>query len=154
MRYIVSSFALVSLVMLAGCGQPGDGNFFVTGTVTQGGQPLEGARVVFIPDGGAGEGASGMTDADGRFVLTTSTGNEGSGTKPGAYRVTVSKVEVQWDGVTYRMPEGPVDADTEPVRAETFLQLLPTQFGNFANTPFRATVTENRATNVFDFDIP
>ena len=151
MRYIVSSFALVSLVMLAGCGQPGDGNFFVTGTVTQGGQPLEGARVIFIPDGGSGEGASGITDADGRFVLTTSAGNAGSGTKPGAYRVTVSKTEIVWDGVTYIPSMSP---DGEPSRDERVVQLLPTQFANFANTPFRATVTENRATNVFEFVIP
>ena len=154
MRYIASPFVILSLAFLIGCGGAGDGNTFVTGTITQGGEPLEGAVVRFMPDGGDGEAASGRTDANGRFVLTTPTGRDGSGTKPGAYRVTVSMTEIVWDGVTYRTPEGPVDPGTPPVRDERVVQLLPANFGNFGTTPFRATVTTNRADNVFNFDIP
>jgi len=153
MKGIVSSFALVSLVILAGCGAKSDGNFYVTGTVTQAGQPLEDARVRFIPEGASGEGASGVTDKDGKFVLTTSSGKEGSGTKPGNYRVTVSKTKIEWDGVTFLTPEGPTE-NAEPVKDEKVKHLLPMQYGDYARTPFKATVTENKDTNVFDFDIP
>ena len=153
MRFIVSSFVLLSLVTLTGCGPKSDGNFFVTGTVTHGGQPLEDARVVFIPDGGSGEGASGRTDASGKYVLTTSSGNDASGTKPGEYRVTVSKTELVWDGRSY-LPTESGDPDAEPVKDEKTVHLLPTEYGNFSTTPFRAVVTESRDGNVFDFAIP
>ena len=151
MKYIVSSYVLVSLILLTGCGKKSDGNVFVTGAVTQAGQPLEGARVTFIPESGTGEGASGPTDKDGKFVLTTSTGKEGSGTKPGQYRVTVTKTRIDWDGKTYLPAQGPGD---EPAKDEKVVQLLPRQFSGFASTPFKATVTEKKDDNVFDFDIP
>ena len=153
MKYIVSSFVLVTLILLAGCGKKSDGNFFVTGTITQGGQPLDDARVVFIPEGGAGEGASGPTDQDGKFVLTTSSGKEGSGTKPGAYRVTVSKTKIEWDGKSYIQPMR-ADEGEEPTKDEKLVHLLPRQFGEYASTPFKATVTEKKDDNVFDFEIP
>ncbi|MCL2348514.1 MAG: carboxypeptidase-like regulatory domain-containing protein [Planctomycetaceae bacterium] len=152
MKYIASSLVLLSLMTLAGCGTKSDGNVFVTGTVTQGGQPLEGARVIFIPASGSGEGAGGKTDATGKFVLTTSTGKEGSGTKPGEYRVTVAKTKLEWDGKSYRTVSQD-DKDVQ-VKDEKTIQLLPVQYGNFAQTPFKAAVTENKATNVFTFDIP
>ena len=152
MKYIVSSFILLSLIILAGCGKKDDGNTFVTGTVTQGGQPLADARVVFIPESGTGEGASGKTDESGKFVLTTSTGKDGSGTKPGEYKVTVSKTKMEWDGKAY-ITVTQNDAEVQ-VKDEKTVQLLPMQYANSVQTPFKATVTTNKDTNVFDFDIP
>jgi len=153
MKYIISSFLLLSLIFLAGCKQKSDGNVFVTGTVTQGGKPLEGAVVKFISADGAGEGASGKTDADGKFVLTISTAKkEGSGTKPGEYKVTVSKTEITWDGKSYVTVTQ--DDQTVQVKDEKIKQLLPMQYANFSQTPFKATVTANKDTNVFTFDIP
>jgi len=141
------------LVVLAGCGQKSDGNFFVTGTITQSGQVLEGVRVAFIPDGdGSGEAASGATDANGKYVLTTSSGKDGTGTKPGSYRVTVTKTDIVWDGSSYLPPTR--DEPDVRVKDEKVVQLLPVQYSNFANTPLKATVTEKKDTNVFDFDIP
>ena len=156
MKYIVSSFVLLSLMIMAGCGKS-DGNFYVTGTVTQGGQPLEGASVVFMPESMAGgstgaEGASGRTDAAGKFVLTTSTGKEGSGTKPGNYRVTVTKTEMKWDGKSYiTVTDDDKQVQVEDRKTE---HLLPVQYRDFANTPFKAVVTEKKEDNVFQFDIP
>ncbi|MCL2117659.1 MAG: carboxypeptidase-like regulatory domain-containing protein [Planctomycetaceae bacterium] len=152
MKYIVSTLLLLSLVILAGCGKKSDGNVFITGTVTQGGQPLEGARVIFIPNSGTGESAGGRTDENGKFVLTTSTGNDASGTKPGEYRVTVSKTKTEWDGKSYITVAG--EAGDEKVKDEKTVQLLPLQYGNFSSTPFKAEVTANKDDNVFDFAIP
>jgi len=153
MKYIVSSFLLLSLIFLAGCKQKSDGNVFVTGTVTQGGMPLEGAGVTFIPASGTSEGgAGGKTDENGKFVLTTSTGKEGSGTLPGEYKVTISKTEISWDGKSYVTVTQ--DDQTVQVKDEKIKQLLPMQYANFAQTPFKATVTANKDDNVFTFDIP
>lgn len=152
MKYIVSLFVLLSLIFVTGCGKKSDGNIFVTGTVTQGGNPLEGAKVVFIPEDSSGEGASGRTDATGKFVLTTSTGNDSSGTKPGEYRVTVVKTEMKWDGKSYITATQ--DGEDVQVKDERTEHLLPAQYRNFASTPFKAVVTENKDDNVFKFDIP
>jgi len=154
MKYIASSFVLLSLIILTGCGEKNDGNTFVTGTITKGGEPLADARVVFIPVGQTGESAGGKTDESGNFVLTTSSGKEGSGTKPGEYKVTVVKTKYEWDGKSYLPPERPGDPDEEPRRDDKTTQLLPPQYSNFSKTPFNATVTANKDDNVFTFDIP
>jgi len=151
MKYIMSSFILVSLLVLTGCTSKSDGNVFVTGTVTQGGQPIEDATVRFATIDGSGEGASGKTDASGKFVLTTSTGKEGSGTKPGEYKVAISKTKIEWDGKTM-LP--PMREGEEPSKDEKVVQLLPLDYGNFSKTPFKATVTANKNDNVFEFSIP
>lgn len=151
MKYIVSSFVLLSLILVAGCGEKSDGNTFVTGTVTQGGKPIEGARVVFIPEDGSGESAGGRTDEAGKFVLTTSSGKDSSGTKPGSYKVTVSKTEMKWDGKSY-IP-AVEDGVEVKVKDEKTIQILPARYRNFATTPFKANVTENKDNNVFEFEI-
>jgi hypothetical protein len=61
----------------------------VEGIVTQDGKPIQNAMVVFHPEGG-GRSATGLTDSEGVFQLTTI--NTGDGAMPGAYKVTVEKV--------------------------------------------------------------
>src|SRR6185436_12065008 len=82
----------VALVTVIGCSEakPFD-TVKVTGLVTLDSQPVDGATVVFQPATGAGKAATGMTDKDGKFNLTTSTA--GDGAMPGTYKVTVTKVE-------------------------------------------------------------
>lgn len=58
----------------------------VQGVVTLDGEPLAGATVSFMPVG-EGRPASGRTDADGRFRLTTSRTDDGA--LPGEYKVVV-----------------------------------------------------------------
>jgi hypothetical protein len=81
---------LAALTLLPGCGS---GLASVSGRVTCKGQPLANAAVVFSPvpnaegDRESGKAASGSTDADGRYVLTTA--GEGSGALVGKHRVVV-----------------------------------------------------------------
>jgi hypothetical protein len=78
---------------LLGCGPEGvslEGVVPVSGTVTQGGAPLEGAAVTFAPTDG-GRTASGLTDENGEFVLTTL--QPGDGAMPGSYKVAITKKE-------------------------------------------------------------
>jgi hypothetical protein len=84
---------LVTTGSLAGCGTKAvgvDGTVPVTGTVTQKGAPLAGATVTFAPSGTA-RSASGVTDPQGKFALTTL--KPGDGAMPGEYKVTVTKME-------------------------------------------------------------
>lgn len=62
------------------------------GLVEYQGKPLQGATVVFHPRGGASSSAraaAGVTDASGRFVLTTL--KPGDGGSAGPYAVTIQK---------------------------------------------------------------
>jgi hypothetical protein len=66
----------------------------VTGTVTMKGQPLEGATVVFVPaEGATHEPASGITDAAGKFKLSTFLADDGA--QEGDYRIKVSKFDIR-----------------------------------------------------------
>jgi hypothetical protein len=59
----------------------------VKGVLTLEGQPVEGAVVTFASPDGRGRPATGQTDAEGRFTLTTL--EEGDGALPGDYRVLI-----------------------------------------------------------------
>src|SRR5262249_58322349 len=59
------------------------------GIVTVNGQPLAGATVTFHPAEEGRRPASGRTDDDGTFELTTF--HPGDGALPGTYKITVSK---------------------------------------------------------------
>ena len=66
-RFVCSAGALLATAALAGCGD-GPKMAAVSGTVLVNGQPVEGAQVLFMPDG---ERAAGSTDTNGRFQLST-----------------------------------------------------------------------------------
>ena len=71
----------------------------VEGVVTLDGQPVPEATVTFVPvQDGVGASATGMTDAEGKYVLTAvgaGIGAElGAGTLPGEYYVGVLKVSL------------------------------------------------------------
>jgi hypothetical protein len=78
-----------SVVSMLGCGSSGPTLIPVKGRVTLDGKPVADAAVGLIPIEG-GPMASGVTNADGVFDL--STGNK-SGAVPGKQAVTVTKVE-------------------------------------------------------------
>jgi hypothetical protein len=76
------------LALLLGCGQK---TVPVKGVVTYNGKPLANAFVQFIPEDGGGRDASGTTDANGAFQLSTFRPNDGA--LPGSYKVTVQYSE-------------------------------------------------------------
>jgi hypothetical protein len=59
----------------------------VEGTLTVDGRPLPGATVIFMPVAKGGRSASGRTDEDGNFKLTTFSTDDGA--LPGEYKVVV-----------------------------------------------------------------
>jgi len=87
---------LFCLLAVAGCGPKTPETVPVTGLVTQGGMPVEGATVTFTRGSGGlaeGETAIGKTDANGRYELITHFGPQTSahGVVLGEYEVIISK---------------------------------------------------------------
>jgi hypothetical protein len=75
-----------ALTAALGCGGGGPKPVKVEGVVTLDGKPLPAATVTFVP-AGDGRAASGRTEQDGTFRLTTYRTDDGA--LPGEYKVTV-----------------------------------------------------------------
>ncbi len=67
----------------------------VSGKVSLGGKPVDGASVTFLSKAG-GRSASGKTDKDGNFKLTSVKTDDGA--SPGEFAVTISKQEAKGGG--------------------------------------------------------
>ncbi len=92
MNVAPSNFAI--LLALAALFAGGCSNLVpVQGEVKLDGQPLQAAQVMFVPK--TGRPATGKTDAQGRFRLTTNTANDG--VAPGDYIVTVTANKVEYE---------------------------------------------------------
>lgn len=91
---ILSAFSLplFSLVLCAGCGESVDRpqTIAVTGTVVYQSKPVEGAEVSFWGEG-APRAATGVTDAEGKFMLSMFEFNDGC--LPGRNTITIRKME-------------------------------------------------------------
>src|SRR5437867_12591753 len=77
---------LAAVVGLVGCGSPTKA-VKVQGTVTLDGKPFPGATVTFTPVEATGKPASGRSESDGGFQLTTFKPDDGA--LPGDYKVVV-----------------------------------------------------------------
>lgn len=90
-RKLLTGVSLLAVTALIGCG---GGNDFpdpvpVSGSIKLNNEPVADAKVTFVAKGKEGRSASGTTDAEGKFTLTTF--NTGDGAIPGTYVVTVVK---------------------------------------------------------------
>ena len=88
-RVLASVLAALLIVAGSGCGNQ---LTKVRGKVTLDGKPLEAAGVQFVPIGGKGMPAMGITESDGAFHVDTHAPDDGAW--PGEYKVTVSKYQV------------------------------------------------------------
>ncbi len=89
---LLSLFLVPALLACAGCGSGQAKAVKVRGVLTLDGKPLSGATVTFIPSvESSGRMASGRTEADGGFQLTTFRTEDGA--LPGEYKVTVELVQ-------------------------------------------------------------
>jgi len=150
-------FAVAGLLIIQGCGGNPLGTVRVSGTVTLDGNPVEGASVSFSPVGGEGRESFGVTDVQGRFVLTTPGTDTGSGAIPGEYHVTLSKwtnpaAEVNTDGmdvmsaqaeILRRFPRGMPPSEN----------LLPERYFNRAETPIAPVTVQRGGRNNFTFGL-
>lgn len=146
MRWRNGSLGVLVLLsaLTVGCGKTA----VVKGRVTLDGHPVAGATVLFVPeDGNAGRPASGMTDDDGNFRLTTYRPDDGA--VPGTYRIVVSK--------TKAFPE-PDPKHTGKQRAldrvarknahKNEKRLIPALYSDPAKTTLRCTVPPPESVSV------
>jgi hypothetical protein len=116
----------------------------VSGTLFRMGQPVAEATVIFEPLGST-PAATGTTDANGQFRLTTFDIDDGA--VPGEYKVAVRKVQVIPGN---RPSEAPDDLATTPPDEKW---LLPVKYGHSDSSGLTANVKPD-AKNDFKFELP
>lgn len=149
MSRMVSRLAVVSLALflMSGCGTPGAGDrettHPVSGTVTMNGQPVPRANLSFQLADGSGSAAA-VTDAQGRYELTTFTA--GDGAVAGDYLVAITQFE--------EAPPGAGVSDDHPdynpnLPAFVPQNLLPERYASVGTSELKATVVpgENSGVN-------
>lgn len=123
-----------------GCGER-HGLIPVSITITQKGNPLEGATVSAISSDGQGHSSSATTNASGVAVMFTPA--KGAGVLPGEYNVAVKK----WESYEVKSP-----SSDDPNGVTTEQQnILPAKYGEHSSSGFKLTVG-SKATEV-SFDI-
>lgn len=148
--------ALGTVVCCVGCQKAGrERTYPVTGTVTQDGVAVAGAVVAFHPSNG-GRSASGVTDASGRYKLTTWARDDGA--VPGRYRVTIAKYEGPPESAAAPGPSGPQTGGEEEY-SEDYQEdapapppsknILPPRYASPDTSGFEVEVVEGE--NTFDF---
>lgn len=142
MSRLVLSFLFLSCVLPAvGCGGSAEGTAptaKVSGVVTHKGTPVPNASVVFTPTGG--RPANGVTDASGKFVLSTF-GNA-DGAVIGMHKVTI----------TSAAPSPPMPGTPEAAAAPPPAPAFPAKYGDPAQSGFTADVKAG-SDNTFTFDM-
>lgn len=150
MRPFIYGLLFASLGVWTGCGgEPGlEGTTAVSGIVTYKGQPVEGASVTFSPASGQGRAASALTDAEGRFQLTTL--KAGDGALPGSYQVTIAKTEVQ-NAMTPEEAQAYFEKHQKSPEVRQ-KELLPVKYKRPNTSGLSAEVTDGGENN-FTFDL-
>jgi len=155
-----------SLCLLWGCGGKDPHLRKVTGIVTYQGETVAGAAVQFYPVDSVGEPAAGKSDSSGRYTITAASAQQGgSGTKPGKYKVLVTKkedmppdpllIQLENKEITYKeyMDKSEERKRTQPMPDSGALKsLIPVQYSKIDTTPLEFTV-EDKRTNQFDIEL-
>ena len=154
----------VTFVCLCGCsGEVLEPTYFVSGTVTQKGKPIEGAIVAFTP-ATPGLPASGVTNASGIYKLTTR--ESGDGALVGKYTVTIAKYNQRLEPKPTGSPEKPVDPyditneypagynemQSSEIAASLSKNLLPAKYANPITSKLEAEVKKTKNTCDFKVD--
>jgi hypothetical protein len=130
--------ACLGTLVALGCGG-GDAPVSVKGVVMLDGSPLAGATVTFMPNGTAGRPATGETDQEGVFYLTSFKKDDGA--FPGEYHVLVTKMQ----GIEAPPPTNSGDPDAvlkhyQSLKSQKRTSLLPELYARSETTPLHCIV--------------
>jgi hypothetical protein len=141
-------YCLLVLFHLTGCSNnDGPRTEYVEGNITFNGQPLSKALVVFHPVDSTGIAASGTTNEQGIFRLTSLRGGaKDAGAVAGEYRVTVSRDKDEPS--SFREEKS---ADDRISKIAVFESLIPAKYNNPAKSGL--TVTIEKKKNLFQFSL-
>lgn len=149
---LVGLVGLALLLAVAGCSSKYT-PVPVSGEVTLDGQPVDGATVYFYAVGDAKEGrpATGQTDKEGKFRLSTLGTNDGA--LPGTYKVVVAKYVPTNPNLKIpdfpNTPEGKAQRDDfmyrnfEAKGIQPFKSSLPDKYGSSDKTPLNCEVSHS-----------
>jgi hypothetical protein len=140
---------LILLLLLSSCSSREASDrprtYPVTGVVTYQGNPVEGATVTFI---GEKYSATGRTDSQGRYKLTTF--QAGDGAVPGDYQVTIMKMAApNYKDDESQEPSGDETGEEPNVQRPT--PQIPVQYANPQTSHLRAKVLPE--SNQLDFPL-
>jgi hypothetical protein len=152
---LVGGTLVVALALgcAAGCGGGGKSasgpkTYPVSGVVTQGGKPVEGATLLFVSTDGK-KSATGKTDSSGRYTLTTT--KSGDGAVAGQYKVAITKFDTGGTGAVDM--SDPNYAPPDPSKpAPVAKNLLPEKYAKPDTSGLTATVKES-GDNKIDFAV-
>jgi len=131
---------LAALAFVIGCGQSGSGgpHATVSGTVTQGGSPVDGASVTFHStvevDGKKVGPFSAMTDSSGKYLLAM-VGKE-PGIPPGMYKVTITKMDVKATNLPKEIRDDPGQAEAAGLK----INVMPKAYESLATSKLSVTL--------------
>jgi len=155
----LSSGLLIGCLILGGCTGGAEGEaerpptIPVSGTVTYKGQPVEGATVVFVPNLPQGKAASGKTDSNGAFAMTTFESEDGA--VAGDYKVTVTKIKPGTGGAVADVEsdeyvDPAMAGEKKPSGPE---HLLPEKYSKADSSGLTATVPSSGEVKDLKFDL-
>ncbi len=112
----------MAILFLAGCGGGvnRDATYAVKGKIIYKGSPVAQANVMFVPENG--RPASGTSDDQGEFTLTTYSNNDGA--QSGEHQVLITKLE----------PASPSDPYA------TRKSLIPEKYGELKTSPLKQSI--------------
>jgi uncharacterized protein YfaS (alpha-2-macroglobulin family) len=145
--------AAVTLVVILGCSSSDAPKTFpVTGSVAFNGQPVVGAAVSFIPEKENAKMATGVTDKDGKFQLSTNAINDGA--VAGPHKIIVVKSEGGGGAAKVEKWDPNVDISKKYVEMKDANKLsgdvklvLPAKYASLDSTPLQETVKADGQNN-------
>jgi hypothetical protein len=150
MRWLLAP--IVGCVLAAGCGGsklPPTAR--VSGKITLSSQPVKGAIVSFMAEGAA-RAASGVTDGEGRYQLTTFNPNDGA--VLGKHKVKISQPVTDGPAMSAEKPNAAY-GEAMAQAAKGIVQRgkgVPAKYADEATSGLTAEVTKD-GKNEFDFDL-
>lgn len=144
-------FAVFVLFACTGCQSKGLDVYAVEGVVTLDGVPFEDVTISLFPAAPSGNMGFAVTDAEGRYRISTHGGAVQRGTTPGTYQVAFNKVVP--DGKTPTAEEQN-DPNFNPARfpgMERTKDLVPKKYQLPGTSEFEITVEKGR--NVHNFEL-
>lgn len=144
---------LAIILAVAGCGGKGETVVPVEGSVEYKGKPVVGAAVTFQPE--HGKSATGTTDENGRFVLTTY--STGDGAVVGTHKVTIVPINApSEDKYDPESSAGKLDEVNEPIQGDDAAPVkstpIPTKYADPDQSGLTAEI-KNGSANKPDFKL-
>lgn len=148
-------FGLIGPFFSVGCGGDRSGEFAtISGVVTQGGTPVDGAKLTFhatVETKGQRDAYSAITDSSGKYLLLTM--GKDPGIPPGLYKVTITKQGFKdTKNTNPEMDAGQMEAQLSAT-AGMAKNSLPKEYELPASTKLSTTLNVGKNEKV-NFDLP